>query len=205
MREKEELNMTGWATVILAAGSSGRMGTDKAFLSYDHNHTFIEKIIEEHILAGCQKIVIISNEINNNAILEIAKKINDVTIEIVINKHLDFERFYSIKLGIEANKMYGGCFIHNCDNPFPKAQMFNEMIYLLNDDNFVVPVYKSMGGHPILLGKRVMREIINENENNCNFKLFLRKFEFVNHETNDERILININTPEEYQKYFVNA
>jgi len=205
MREKEELNMTGWATVILAAGSSGRMGTDKAFLSYDHNHTFIEKIIEEHILAGCQKIVIISNEINNNAILEIAKKINDVTIEIVINKHLDFERFYSIKLGIEANKMYGGCFIHNCDNPFPKAQMFNEMIYLLNDDNFVVPVYKSMGGHPILLGKRVMREIINENENNCNFKLFLRKFEFVNHETNDDRILININTPEEYHKYFVHA
>ena len=42
--------------------------------------------------------------------------------------------------------------------------------------DYAVPTYKGRGGHPVLLSKKVIRNIIAEKENGMNLKDYLVKY-----------------------------
>ena len=53
------------------------------------------------------------------------------------------------------------------------------------------------GGHPVLISKRVCKDILLENENEVNFKNFLKKYSVKEVDVDDNSIFLNINTNEE--------
>ena len=76
---------------------------------------------------------------------------------------------------------------------------------LLNEkDNtdYVHPIYMGKGGHPVLLFQKIIRNIVNEKQNQLHFREYLNKYSKKTVEVDDENCLININTQEEYQRYF---
>ena len=201
-----DLNKEIPAVVILAAGKSDRMGTFKFALRFDDEHTFLEKIIKEYESFGCRQIILVLNKNGFEAVKRDKPAIFE-KIKIVINNHPEFERFYSVKLGLKEIEQNIPVFIQNIDNPFIDKNLLTKLSEACrtaynSDTNveYYVPVYKSSGGHPVLLSPVAVGNIKAIKENDLNFRFVLRKFSRINIPVNDEKVLININTPEEYGK-----
>ncbi|MDQ1265664.1 MAG: molybdenum cofactor cytidylyltransferase [Bacteroidota bacterium] len=180
--------------VILSAGKSERMGQPKALLQFDDRRRFIDKILEEYLDFGCGNIVAVVNESGIDYIN------NKGDIKIVINKRLECGRFYSMKLGMQNIGDMNCCFIQNIDNPFVNKDILN-LLYSRRDTNlYIVPSYRGKGGHPILIGRKIIDEIKEESVNDLNLKDYLKRFDRKFVDTEDDKILLNINTPEDYEK-----
>lgn len=190
----DELKNIG--VVILAAGESSRMNSPKVYLKYDLNRRFIDKIIDEYKDIRISNIVVV---VNNNNVDKL--NLND-DITVVVNKHLEYERFYSIKLGIEKIENCDFCYIQNIDNPFVNDVILRNLYFKRNINGATIPVYNEKGGHPVLIGRDVMKKIKETNGTILNFKEILSEFPCNKIEIDDESILTNINTPEDYKKYF---
>lgn len=193
---------TAWAAVILSAGRSSRMQQHKALLRFDVHKTFIRKIVDEYVQAGCREIVVVTNKDNNKSIKEACSKNQNARIKFVINDHLEKEKFYSVRLGIENCLTAGGCFVQPCDNPFVTVELIKKMLLLLEDESYVVPVYKGKKGHPVLLGRNLLRAVCQAEDDAMNFKDFLQKFDSRLFESTDSHVLDNINTFSEYKYFF---
>ena len=189
------------AVVILAAGLSSRMGIPKPFLEYNNRLLFIDKIIGEYNEFGCIPIII---TISDNPLWKdvIDRYQSFENINFVENHHLEYERFYSVKLGIANVGNVDYCFVQNTDNPFVNQDILSEIYNYKTNDGYIVPTCKGIGGHPILLSKNVMTGICMEN-NNSNLKNVLQGYERVECNVNDEIILVNINIEQDYLKYFM--
>ncbi|NCO55028.1 MAG: hypothetical protein COS14_14355 [Bacteroidetes bacterium CG02_land_8_20_14_3_00_31_25] len=184
--------------IILAAGLSQRMKTPKPFLLFNKSQTFIEKIISNYQLFGCKKIVVVTNK-------ELVNKfINYSNVKYVINDKLEYERFYSIKLGLQNIGKCDFCFVQNVDNPFIDKDILTYIFSENLHDACIVPCFNNKGGHPILLPKKITDKIKNIKQNNVNFKNILKKFKNYNLGIPKSEILININSPKEYNFYFKN-
>lgn len=189
--------------VIPAAGRSERMKELKAFLPYDKNTRFIEKIISTYSGWGCSEIVVVTNPEAMQRMKQTGIIPSSVTL--VLNDHLEFERFYSVKLGLGAIRKSSFCFIQNVDNPFIDSQIL-ELIYAhRSDKKYVSPVFHNKGGHPVLLNRENMDRICKWNVNSANFKEVLGTMECKTVDMPDDRVLININSPEEYKSFFKKA
>jgi len=185
--------------VILAAGRSERMKEMKAFLHYDENVRFIEKILSTYSGWGCSEIVVVTNPETMQR-MKLAGMVPS-TVTMVVNDHLEFERFFSVKLGLGAIRLSSFCFIQNVDNPFIDSQILDLIYEHRSNEKYVSPVFKGKGGHPVLLNRENMNRICKWNVNSANFKEVLGTFECRNVEMPDDRVLININSPEEYQRF----
>lgn len=192
------MNFRETGVVILAAGKSERMKTLKAFLPFDEHTTFIRKIISTYHNWGCKEIVVVTNE--KSAILFKSSEPEIGNVTIVINDHLEYERFYSVKLGLGAIHTSSFCFIQNIDNPFIDSQILDILYDHRSTEKYISPVFENKGGHPVLLNRGNMNRISNWSGNSANFKEVLNTMECVNVEMPDDRVMININSPEEYNE-----
>jgi len=192
------INNTG--VIILSAGISRRMHSPKQFLKFDKERTFLEKIIDEYNTFGCCEIVLVTNsEIDwkNNLSYKPSDKVTTV-----INNHLEHERYYSIKLGLSKISKSEFCFIQNIDNPFVTPNLLETLFQNRNKEGYVSPRYKGKGGHPILLGENIINDIKSVKEKDLNFRTILNNYKCLKVDTENPEILVNINTNEDYQKYF---
>ena len=193
------LQTNNCSVIILAAGNSGRMGEPKSLLKWNENETFIQKIISEYKEFGCKNIIAVINQ----EVLDLYKSysynfFNDITI--VLNNHLEWERFYSVKLGLVALKNKEFCFIQNVDNPYVNTHLLELLYKEKEESSFCVPFYKDKGGHPILVNKKIIDSIVNINENDLNLKNVLSPFVKKKIAVSDETILYNINNKREYKR-----
>jgi molybdenum cofactor cytidylyltransferase len=190
------------AAVILAAGYSSRMGRHKALLRFDEKHNFIQKIIQTYKQAGIGKIVLVANNDNAELISESIENEDVLLVDMVVNEHPEWERFYSIKCGLAEVSDVACCFIHNCDNPFVPVNIIQQMMNAFEEDAVIIPEYKGERGHPVLLSHNIIEAVLSHPENSSNFKTFLAGFPNKIVSVDDPCILFNINTREDLQNCF---
>lgn len=190
-----------FSAVILSAGYSGRMGVPKWSLMFDDKRTFAEKLVCEFENAGAQKIILVLNESGQQQFVETIHDLPE-NFEIVINDNPDLGRFYSLQKGLElCNPELPVCFT-NIDNPFVSSELIQKLTMMIDEADYVSPVFQGKGGHPCLLSSNLIMSILNENAKNLNLKEYLRNFSKKSVEVVDEKILININTEAEYKQIF---
>lgn len=186
--------------LILAAGKSSRMGQPKFLLDFDNNKCFLENILGAYTALGISKTVIVLNKEGKLLFDEKKMGLSD-NQEITINNHPEWERFYSIKTGLEQLKNADWVFIHPVDNPYIETEVAKALIKNKNKADYIVPRYLEKGGHPILIGKKVINQLLNTNENDLNFKYFLQSFSRFDIEVDTEKVLLNINTLRDYDRF----
>jgi CTP:molybdopterin cytidylyltransferase MocA len=193
-----------YSALILAAGKSERMGVSKLFLKHRNGITFIEHLVNEYQNFGCNQIVVVVNSNNEE---EIRRNYSQLLnhVEIAINPNPELGRFRSVKIGLNALKKSSNVFIHNIDNPYCEALIINVLQDNIIGFDYVVPTFKGKGGHPILIAEEIVSGIPSEVENDCILNVFLSRFKGKRVEVNSENILININTPEEYNRFLNNS
>ncbi|MFC2096275.1 NTP transferase domain-containing protein [Bacteroidota bacterium] len=201
MKQNNEMEKE-FSAIILAAGKSERLGFPKISLKYDENTTFVEHIVKEYKLFGCKEIILVVNEISNKYLVD-----NEIifhnNVKIVINEHPDWHRFYSLKIGAKSLSETRQSFVHNVDNPFVNHSVLRQLAKSVNAADYLNPEYSKRGGHPILISERIIKDVKTVQENQLHFKEFLSTYPNLKVQVDDKNILVNINTEEEYIKYFV--
>ncbi len=186
-----------FSAVILAAGLSERMGTPKLLLEWK-GKTFIENIVQGYRENGVSEIIIVTNDKDAVSCNGLFSK-DTYGLKTVINKHPEKGRFLSLKIALSALKNKNMCFVHNVDNPFTEKKVITEMMKTARAGSYVVPVFKTKKGHPIMLAESIIEGIIETSENECNLKFFLKKYACVYCQCTTSKILVNINTLEDYK------
>ena len=182
--------------IVLAAGSSERLGTPKALLHFTTKKTFIEKITETYVKCGIQQVIVVVNNAMYRSIQD-QQICLAPEVQLVINPFPGKGRFYSLQTGVDKLKPGNYCFFQNIDNPFTSAEVLKSLIQNKNEADVIIPVFKSKSGHPVLISPAVARKISSISDSQIRIDTFLKTFATKNIEIADGRILININTPED--------
>src|ERR1035438_3645734 len=186
--------------IILSGGYSSRMNYPKPYLIYS-DKTFLENIVETYIEAGFRKVMVVMNKQfcfdDRNDFLNPIRPY----ATIIENNHPERGRLYSLKLAAKEMKDVDYCFIQNVDNPFLTEKTIYKLWTNRNETGYTTPVFKDKGGHPVLISNTIIKSILSNESDNKTLKEALSGFNKKTVETDDERILININTQADYEKY----
>jgi CTP:molybdopterin cytidylyltransferase MocA len=182
------------SVIIPAAGNSGRMGFDKALLTFPAGLNFADHLGTVYHAFGAEPVVLVVNRTFDRS------KVDPGLFVFVANEHVEKGRSYSIRLGIKKITAGSVCFIHNVDNPFADLLLFDLLLAAVSPDGYVVPVCDGRGGHPVLLGSNVV-EYLRKSEIPADFRMALQQFRRMEIPFMDERILRNINTPADYEEF----
>ena len=185
------------SVVILAAGYSSRMGQLKFALTLSDGTTFIERIVKQYLRFGCEEIVVVVNKEGLNY-LDKSNLKEENNYLIALNEYPERERFYSLKTGLLKLKNPKHVFIQNVDNPFVNSKVLDALYINRAEADFVKPMFKNKGGHPILITNKIVKDIILQKDYSIHLNNFLKSYLCKEVEVGDENILIDINTIDEY-------
>lgn len=183
------------SAIILAAGKSTRMGTQKLLLPWGST-TVIEKVIHTIQEAGVKDIVLVTNEM-------LSDSISSLQLPVVINNKGDM--LSSLQLGLKALKPSAkAALICLGDQPQVEEGSVRSVCeaFLKNEAHLIFPSYQMRRGHPWLVARPLWNEILSLDP--ClSPRDFLtahkNEIEYVNVDT--PSILQDIDTPEDYLKY----
>lgn len=188
------------SVIILAAGYSSRMGSPKFALSIDSHTNFLENIINQYFNIGIRDIIVVLNSEGEKYIEQFPLRISN-TAQLIINEHPEYERFYSLKLGLNALENTTYSYIHPSDMPIVKQSTLEQIYSKKEEADFVKPVFKNKGGHPILLSPLLVKEVVDEKKEDWKLNEFLKKYSSHSLEVDDAGILDNINSQEDYTSF----
>jgi CTP:molybdopterin cytidylyltransferase MocA len=204
MKNAYQINWKKISVIILSAGKSERFRSPKAFLKFDSNSSFLGYILSTYVESHLDTIIVVLNrhleEAAGKIIFPFSQKLNLIQ---VINNHPEKGRYNSIRFGASVLKRKSPAFIQNIDNPFITREMVGLMISKLQKGSYVVPVCKGKRGHPVLVCPEILDRIRMHTNDDTDLRYILRQYNCIEVEVEDERIHANINTVEEYRKYFV--
>jgi molybdenum cofactor cytidylyltransferase len=181
----------GTEAIILAAGYSSRFPEFKQLLKLK------DKTIIEHTISNlydvCSRIVVVCGHR-----AEVIKKILSgyKKVVFVINKNYPEGMFSSIIKGVRNIKS-NNFFVVPSDMPMIKKETYINLLKTKGD--IVIPTYKGKKGHPVLMSSKFIPELLKE-KSDSNFKEFIEKKSFILVEVDDEGVLIDIDTKEDFDK-----
>ncbi len=190
-----------FSAVILAAGYSQRMGRPKLSLPCRHDRSFLDSCINAFKGFGCTQIVVVTNKTGMHWIN--GREWPDTMLP-VLNAFPRKGRFFSLQLGLMAITKECPVFIHNVDNPFITSKTLEKLAAFAGHADYIRPVYDGKHGHPVLITTKVVSEIIAEKTAGENVRHYLEKYAQVLVNVNDPNVLVNINTPADYELFIKN-
>lgn len=177
--------------VILAAGLSSRAGSYKMTLDV-MGETVIERCVKG-MYETCSRIIVV---VGYKA--EIIKSILDKysKVELVYNKDYEQGMFSSVKEGFKQVKE-DRFFFTPGDYPCIDSDVYRQLLKVSGD--IIIPTYNNKKGHPVLIAKKVIDEILRQDD-------FFNLRDYINYKgykavpVEEEGILMDIDTAEDYLK-----
>ncbi|MDD3207234.1 MAG: NTP transferase domain-containing protein [Bacilli bacterium] len=176
--------------IILAAGYSSRAETNKMLLT--HKGRFLIAHAVEGMLPFVDEVIVVTGHYHEE-VKEALKSYSKVTI--VYNSDYSKGMFSSVQAGVRKTK--GDFFILPGDCPFVSGDTYQKL--LLGSKEMRVPVYQNRTGHPLFIKHSIKDELLNEPVTS-NLKLFRNRHDYEIIKTEDSQILMDIDTPRDYQK-----
>ena len=185
-----------WA-IILAAGSSTRMGSQKMLLPFGES-TILETVIQNIRSSSVDSILVVLGA-NHEEIHEVIKPL---PVEVCINTNHLSGMLSSVVCGFSAlPDDTSTALIFLGDQPGISPAVTNAVIRAYNDSlhGIVVPVSSHRRGHPLLVDFKYKREI-GRLDLEKGLRALMHHFpeDVLEVEVDDGGILIDIDTPEDY-------
>jgi molybdenum cofactor cytidylyltransferase len=198
-----------FAGVILAAGESSRMGTDKALLPWPPlatgqslaSDTFLSAAIRS--LALCDFVVVVVGK--NETLL--APVVYASGASLVVNPAPDRGQFSSLQVGLREvlNRGRDAAIVTLIDRPPVNAdtvQALRDAFEVSGDDIWgVIPEFSGKRGHPIAVGREMIEAFLRANPDSSAREVLAQhegRLRYI--AVDDPSIALNINTPEEYRQ-----
>jgi molybdenum cofactor cytidylyltransferase len=187
-----------WA-IVLAAGASSRMGTQKLLLPF-HDKTIIEKVIEKvESVVRSDYVVVLGSHHD-----EIRNKIGRPEVRFIHNVQFKDGMLSSVICGFNALPGEAkAALLFLGDQPQVPAEIALQVIsnWKKSGKGIVIPVFSGKRGHPVLIETRYRKEIgLLDPEQGL--RILSKKFstDVQEVECTNQEILRDIDTPEDYQQ-----
>lgn len=193
---------TGFAdidSIIIAAGSSSRIGAFKPLLDFGESN-IIGTIIQKLRASGRGSIIVVSGY--NHQLLE--AELKGYPVCLVVNEDYRRGMLSSIQSGLRAaSKTASGALIYLVDQPFVKVDTLEKIISAFAEGRagIVLPSYQGKHGHPIIIARKYFDEVF-ELDNSIGLRQLIGRHRDDIHEVDvsTDDILRDINTWEDYQR-----
>ncbi len=185
--------------IVLAAGRSRRMGTQKLLLPYA-GRTVIHHIVEQVAAASPRRLIVVVA--NDRAAIEQA--LAGTPALIVVNPDSDGDMLSSVRTGLLALPDDGqGILVVLGDQPSIRTEVIVTVAiaFEFSGRGIVVPAYRGQRGHPILFSARYRQELLTQFDS-TGLRGLLEAHPDDVHEVaiSDPSILSDMDVPEDYQR-----
>jgi molybdenum cofactor cytidylyltransferase len=149
------------AIILLAAGSSSRLGKPKQLLRF-HGKSLIRHIISIARQSEADEIIVVLGA-NHELILQ---EISDLNIRVVINHHWQEGIASSIRAGLEFLQQLSpsaeSAIFAVCDQPFVSTELLNGIMATQRETKklIVSSAYENTMGTPVLFHKDLFQELL---------------------------------------------
>jgi len=190
-----------YAGLILAAGASLRMGSDKALLPW-RNGTFLSAAI--NTLQAATELVIVIAGRNQQAIAPVVYANGAF---LVTNPNPDEGQFSSLRIGL--NEVLGrgrdAAIVTLVDRPAPNVATIEQLkqVFLAAPDQIwaVVPEFGGRHGHPIIVGREMIEAFLRAPATSNAREVEHSLQEHILYlPVDDPLVAVNVNTQEEFQQ-----
>jgi molybdenum cofactor cytidylyltransferase len=184
------------AALLLAAGSSRRMGQSKQLLPLD-GKPIIRHCIDTIIAADIDEIIVVLGHDNE----ELLKTLRGLPVKAMFNEEPGSDMAQSVRIGLRAVNPYAsGVLVSLSDHPLISEETLRNLLRFHADapDKIIIPVYKEKRGHPTLFPRHVIDEIF---EGGTLKDLINRDSERIRTVgVIDEGVIIDIDTMQDYER-----
>lgn len=153
--------MASVGLILLAAGSSTRLGEPKQNLLYE-GQPLLQRAIQTALASACEPVLVI---LGSNA-EAFQAGLNDLPVQTVFNPDWPEGMASSIRSGIstlnEMSANLDGAIIMVCDQPFVTTDLLNEMVEQkrLHGHGIIACAYQDTLGTPALFDKQFFPELL---------------------------------------------
>jgi molybdenum cofactor cytidylyltransferase len=186
-----------WA-VVLAAGGSRRMGTQKLLLPFGGS-TIVETVVRAALEASLQGAVVVLGADEDR----VREKLAPYPVTFTVNADWERGMLSSVKTGFEAlPERATAAVVMLGDQPFVKPETIDELVarYRETRKGIVLPVHGGRRGHPVLIDAKYKAEIVALGpEGTLRDIVHAHAGEILEVEIDDPDILRDIDTPEDYE------
>ncbi len=186
------------AGVILAAGGSSRFGVPKQLLHFGRN-TFIEQVTETCIAANLAPIiVVVGNEAK--AIDKTLERFKE-RVNVIENKDWRNGQSSTMRIAIPFLSSSISSLFFLSDQPQISTDLVLSLIALFKSNNseIIAPFVGEKRANPVLFSNKLYEELADLKGDEGGRQLF-GKHKVDRLEWNDERILMDVDTPEDYER-----
>lgn len=157
----DEMNRSNFGIIILAAGSSKRLGKPKQLVKFQNN-TLISRAVELAISTNIQNINIV---LGANSSL-ISEEIKDFPIKICINEKWQDGMSSSIQCGLQnlldKTPTISAILVMLCDQPLITVEHLNSIInkFTVSDKPIVTSRYNNINGVPAIFSSEIFDDLL---------------------------------------------
>jgi molybdenum cofactor cytidylyltransferase len=192
-----EQNHPQIAGIILAAGAASRMGQPKLLLPWK-GETLIHKAAQTALDALLNPVVIVTGA----GAQEITDAVKGLPVSIAHNPDWQTGQSTSVRAGIRALPASTQAVIFLLgDQPFVTAELIHALVktYLQNHSVILAPFIGKQRANPVIFDRSIFNELC-QLEGDAGARSIFKKYPPEAMPWSDERILFDIDTPEDYKK-----
>jgi molybdenum cofactor cytidylyltransferase len=182
--------------IILAAGEARRMAHPKALIEHEGGRSFLQSLASTFGKAGCGVLGIIGKDAD-------AVREQHPTLMLVESPRWQEGPMASIKAGLSAALEEGAdmVLLHPVDMPAVRASTIKSLLKAVGDsEEGGRPEFESAPGYPVVLTRASAERLLGSPATQLDAALQGMKLRRV--PVKDPGVLVNINTPETYERLF---
>lgn len=182
--------------IILAAGEARRMAHPKALIEHEGGKSFLQSLASTFGKAGCSIIGVLGKD--SEAVRE-----QHPGLELVEAERWQEGLLASVKVGLDAALESGAdvLLLHPVDMPALRASTLKSLLKLMGEaDEVIRPEFEGAPGWPLVLSRGAaerLRAVEGQQLEPALTGLKLRRVP-----VKDPGVVVNINTPETYERLF---
>jgi molybdenum cofactor cytidylyltransferase len=199
----QQAYMTEVAAIILAAGSSSRMGRPKQLLRLGETTLLAETVCNVQQVALSEVLLVLGHDaekIERSLPVELLS-----SMKVVVNYQYEEGIATSLRKGIAAlAPSTDAALIILADQPFVQPATLTRLIsdYRCGGASIIIPTFQGQRGNPVLLGKSILSEALRLQHDAGFRSLFPSHLQDIRCvEVEDAGVLLDIDTPAEYEKF----
>jgi molybdenum cofactor cytidylyltransferase len=190
--------------IILAAGESKRMGTPKALLKIG-DRPFINHIATQ---LEASQLDLIYAVLGDKA--ELIQSVLESNVIVLHNPNFKEGQISSLKTAIDKVQYENcdGVIIALVDHPLISSAVVSKLIetFYQSKKRVIIPTHAGKRGHPVLYSREVFAEILEAPPDRNAKTIRLENLEeALEVEVDDPGILVDIDTPQDYERHIARA
>lgn len=176
--------------VILAAGDGSKVGCPEANLEYEKGRSFLKWLSSTFSKVGCSTIGVIQRGADN---------VKEHHPDAMLVEGTPGEGM--LRAGIRAALEEGAdtVVLHNVEKPAVRSSTIDKLLKSLDGADGVIPDFEGASGTPVVLNRAAAEKVL-EMDGELQLQTLAQKLDLRRVSTKDPGVLVNIDTPEMYER-----